>query len=864
MAIKRLAVEITANTQKFSAGMAGVKAKLGEVEKATKKVGDAAKATGTGLTVLTASGKTIPKWSANIAGANTNLLALNTTSKQSASASAAAGAGFMAFAAKAAIVVGAIMAVAKGISVLEKSYMSLESAVFRVNDIFRGSAVYIKDFATNTARSFGMSQRSAYEYAATYGNLFRSITANSKENAAVSIAMLKSSAVIASKTGRTVDDVMERIRSGLLGNTEAIEDLGVQVQVNMLKTTDAFKKIANGRSWEQLTFQEQQQIRVLGILEQAHTNFGDSVQKSSAFSLQTLSASFQDFTATLGGFVNAALVPVLEFLTRVVQRATDFVKIMARILGIEIKPPKLDETTSGITGATNATDALTEATKKAEKARQRLAGIDVINTLPSKTEASGSGAGAGGSGGIGGGSVFSGFNTDDSKEEEKSNSRLVKWKEKIANVTRGMKWTWDTLKKNTLQPIAATVLPAIHQNISKIKSKWDEIRKNTDLLELGRNIRTIWGAITKVAGQIGAAFAKAWAVVSDLGIDLFFAGLQGWIAGVTEGIGTIAAIINGDWSDAWTHVKNASKACFDLYSEQFEILKGAATRAKKWLTDKFSEAWADIKAGIKSWWDNSVAPWFTIQKWLGILENIGAGFAISLAHFRDIWNTKIKFWWDNGVVAWFTLTRWKNLYNNIKAALTAKLDETKTAAGTKLSDFWNKTIAPWFTVEKWKQLGTNMKDGLVAGFKGVIRKTIDIMNGAITGMNNAIKGILTPINSLIHGYNGAAAALRLPIINPVPIPVFNTLSYPQGFGGGGIINSPTKATLAEFGPEAVVPLAENSAWIDRLARVINAKTSGGGSGDTYFEADIYLGDGTFIDHISKKLERRARQKGALA
>lgn len=862
MAIRRLAVEITANTQKFSAGMAGVKAKLGEVEKATKKVGDAAKTTGNGLTVLTKSGLTIPKWSAGIAGANKNLQGLNTTTKASAGASAAAGAGFMAFAAKAAIAVGAIMAVAKGISVLEKSYMSLESAVFRVNDIFRGSAVYIKDFATNTARSFGMSQRSAYEYAATYGNLFRSITANSKENAAVSIAMLKSSAVIASKTGRTVDDVMERIRSGLLGNTEAIEDLGVQVQVNMLKTTDAFKKIANGRSWEQLTFQEQQQIRVLGILEQAHTNFGDSVQKSSAFSLQTLSASFQDFTATLGGFVNAALVPVLEFLTRIVQRATDFVKIMAGILGVEIKPPKLDETTSGITGATNATDALTEATKKAEKAQQRLAGIDVINTLPSKTEASGSGAGAGGSGGIGGGSVFSGFNIDDSKEEEKSNSRLVKWKEKIANVTRGMKWTWDTLKKNTLQPIAAIVLPAIHQNISKIKSKWAEISKNTDLLELGRNIRTIWDAITKVAGQIGAAFAKAWAVVSDLGIDLFFAGLQGWIAGVTEGIGAVAAIINGDWSDAWSHIKNAAKGVFDGYGEQLGILKDATSRAKKWITDKFSEAWASIKAGIKAWWDKDVAPWFTKEKWLGILYSIGIGIAVAIANFREIWNTKIKVWWDTNVAPWFTIDKWKSLYNNIKEGIKAKLEETKTATNTKLSEFWNNTIKPWFTVDKWKQLGTNMKDGLVNGFKGVVRKVIDTINGMISGINKGIRGVLDPINAVISGYNSAALALLLPDIKTIPVPQFNQIPYPQGFGDGAIINTPTRAVIGEMGPEAVVPLASNAAWIDRLARVINAKTSGGG-GDTYLEADIYLGDGTFIDHISQKLERRARQKGAL-
>ena len=46
-------------------------------------------------------------------------------------------------------------------------------------------------------------------------------------------------AVVASKTGRTVQDVQERVRSGLLGNTEAIEDLGVLLQNNQM--TDAFE-----------------------------------------------------------------------------------------------------------------------------------------------------------------------------------------------------------------------------------------------------------------------------------------------------------------------------------------------------------------------------------------------------------------------------------------------------------------------------------------------------------------------------------------------------------------------------------------------------------------------------------------------
>ena len=46
----------------------------------------------------------------------------------------------------------------------------------------------------------------------------------------------------------------------------------------MIESTEAFKKFANGQSWEQLDFQTQQQIRLMAILEQATKRYGDTLQ----------------------------------------------------------------------------------------------------------------------------------------------------------------------------------------------------------------------------------------------------------------------------------------------------------------------------------------------------------------------------------------------------------------------------------------------------------------------------------------------------------------------------------------------------------------------------------------------------------
>ena len=181
-----------------------------------------------------------------------------------------------------------------------KSAMEQESAVQQVDNIYGKAADTIKDFAENTAIAYNMSIKEAYKYAQVYGNLIQSITSDEEKNALYTQQLLKASSVISSATGRTMEDVMDRIRSGLLGNTEAIEDLGVNVNVALLESTDAFKKFAGNKSWNQLDFQTQQQIRLFGILEQTTKKYGDEINQNTATNVQGLSAKMQNLGTTLG------------------------------------------------------------------------------------------------------------------------------------------------------------------------------------------------------------------------------------------------------------------------------------------------------------------------------------------------------------------------------------------------------------------------------------------------------------------------------------------------------------------------------------------------------------------------------------
>lgn len=189
-----------------------------------------------------------------------------------------------------------------------KSAMEQEASVQQVEKIYGEASDTIKEFANNTALSYNMSSKSAYKYSQIFGNLIQSMTDDQSKNAQYTQDLLKASSVIASATGRTMEDVMDRIRSGLLGNTEAIEDLGVNVNVSLLESTEAFKRFAGDKSWNQLDFQTQQQIRLFGILEQTTKKYGDEVNVNTTSKVQKLTSKLEN----MGSKLSSKLLPIVD------------------------------------------------------------------------------------------------------------------------------------------------------------------------------------------------------------------------------------------------------------------------------------------------------------------------------------------------------------------------------------------------------------------------------------------------------------------------------------------------------------------------------------------------------------------------
>lgn len=148
-----------------------------------------------------------------------------------------------------------------------------------------------------------------------------------------------------------------------------------------------------------------------------------------------------------------------------------------------------------------------------------------------------------------------------------------------------------------------------------------------------------------------------------------------------------------------------------------------------------------------------------------------------------------------------------------------------TAIGLLVTAFvvlWNKCEGfRNFFINMWesiKKIGSSVAESIGNVFKSTI---------------NTVKGVINGVISLINGAIGAINKISVNIPDWVPEfggkkIGFNIPKIPK-LAEGGIIDKPTLAMVGEAGREAVVPLEQNTEWIDKLADKLGSKM---GSGNT--------------------------------
>lgn len=784
-----------------------------------------------------------------------------------------------------------------------QSAMDVEASLQQVARTMGESTQSFLKWAETSALSFNMAQSDALKFGATYSNLVSSFLSDTNQITGATTELLKASSIIASGTGRTMEDVMERIRSGLLGNTEAIEDLGVNVNVALLETTEAFARLANGKSWNQLSFQTQQQIRLMAILEQTSSKFGNEVFQNTNSSLQQLVAILKDVALNLGNaFLPIAnvVIPLLSKMAMWLRTVTSyFATFMQTLFGYS---PKANAGISGTaTSSTSAVNSLgdsldsagTSADTTKKKLQNLLGGFDEINTL-SLDDGSSSTSGTGSSSGTGGVGVGSGLdfgNIGSFDFEEPDTSKVEAWVAKFKDLFKPLTEAWENVKI-ALQPIIETVGSALmwfYDSVLVPFSTWTISDLIPAFLNVLAGVLNILSPILDVFVSLGKWLWEeflqpiaTWTggVIVDVlnGLADILSAIGDWISKHKPIVETFAIIL-GSFALAWGLVSGAL-AIANLVTGIWAAISYAASVAttalglavmfltspislavlaigaiiavgvllyKNWdfIKEKASEIWDNIKTTISQTWERIKDAWSGAVTWFDttVLTPIKTFFSSS-------WD-KIKGFAVNAVDGvkntWSSIKSWfsTNVTEPIANFFIGMWDKVKSSA---------KSSWEWITnlFSKGGKVFNGITEGIVSTFKSIVNALISGINKIIATPFNTINGLLNKIRSIevlgIQPFSGMWS------VNPLPVPKIPMLAR------GGVVDSATLAVIGEAGKEAVVPLENNTGWMSKMASMLAERIPKTGS-DNYSGDLILMIDSSAIGKVALQQLRKMQRQG---
>ena len=536
-----------------------------------------------------------------------------------------------------------------------------------------------------------------------------------------------------------------------------------------------------------------------------------------------------------------------------------------------------DNTASSMTNigsaAGDATKGINGTSKAAKKLAQQLAGFDEMNVL--KEPESSDGGGGGGAGGAGG-MDLSGMNFDWGEFElggKNAADEIYKRLMKAFGKLDLSKWNKaiDNFKKGAIN--------AFNIIAQAGRSAWDNL-----FVPLGKYI--IENALPDYLNNIGIALQQLNPATFASGFDAFFSGLESalepllgiitiisgalWefqtvlaniivppalsiIGAVFQMIGTVLEGIREGLEVVWTNVLQPFLEWFNEAMQPIIVdIQEVAKRLQEneFLMNTLKVVGQALGATLGAVFTAIGAVIGTVIAILtGLVDLIMHAIELIVSFFENMWNTAQLIFTNLGsfigtvfegiknvvgsvlgAVGNFFSNMWNGAVNGAKAAWEGIKSVFSTVAnffGTIFSNAWNAVKAVFSTGGK---IFDGIKDGIVNGFKTIV-------NAIIRGINKVVSIPFNAINGFLDGLRG------IDILGVKPFGWVGRINVPQIplLATGGITSGATLAMIGEAGKEAVLPLENNTGWMDTLAEKIN-----GSAGQPL---TIKIGEDTILDTI---------------
>lgn len=538
-----------------------------------------------------------------------------------------------------------------------------------------------------------------------------------------------------------------------------------------------------------------------------------------------------------------AIDDVIPYITGFVKACVWAVSSISSLFGGGKTKKNIDNTNNSLnklgssgTATSKGLDSATGSAKKLNKELGKLAGFDEMNILSENSSDSGSGdTGAGGGVGNLGNLDFSDWDTGMNNVSNKADEIAEKIKSAFISIGEVVKSVWNSEPIWNSEPVQAyTNLIATKFNFIKDLA----IQLGTDLWT---NMTTTWSNIESNVGtiltNISTLFTNMWTNMT--------VGIETWGQPIIDGV---SGLFNSIWKDAIDpYLQYITTAWADFTG----ILVDLWNEHGKPLVDNIGEFATKTIALFQSIWDNViepiVTPFLETLSWLwekhikGMVEALGNLVGSVINGALEIYNKFIQpiLMWllDKLAPAWAFLS---STVISIVGTIIGVIRDLITGITKVLTGIINFIVGVF--TGNWKKAWNGVKsifsgiwDALSGVVKGVINVIIDVLNGFVKGINK-IKFDVPDWVPVIGGQKWG----------------FNIPKIPK-LARGGIVDKPTLAQIGEAGKEAVIPLENNTSWINLLADKLSNNLGGNGQP---IQLVVKIGEDTIFDKFIKNIKEK--------
>ncbi len=210
-----------------------------------------------------------------------------------------------------------------------KAAGDLDEALNKSKVIFRESSKAVDDWAQHSQYAIYFTRQAANEYAATLGNLLQG-EFTLQEKAKMSMTLTERAADLASLHNTTVEEALESMRSGLVGETEPLRKYGIQLsaakieaealRLGLIKEGQALDETAKSRAIYSL------------ILKESNVAAGDAINTQDSLSnkLKQAEAAWHEIKVEIG----TEFLPVM---TDAAKQGVSFLRVIRPMIPLLIK-----------------------------------------------------------------------------------------------------------------------------------------------------------------------------------------------------------------------------------------------------------------------------------------------------------------------------------------------------------------------------------------------------------------------------------------------------------------------------------------------------------------------------------------------